>query len=60
MNNTDRTNAIADANKIWLFDALTEIRDLAARFDTFGDPGRTRAFIGDIAQIASRALPKGN
>lgn len=58
----DRTAAILDANKIELFDevqtlraALAEIQQMAARFDTFGDPGRTRAFIGDITRIAKRA-----
>lgn len=34
---------------------LAEVRDMAARFDTFGDSGRTRAFVGDIARIAQVA-----
>lgn len=31
---------------------LAEVRQMAACFDTFGDSGRTRAFVGDIARIA--------
>jgi hypothetical protein len=41
-----------------LREALTEVREMAGRFDTFGDPGRTRTFISDITQLADRALPK--
>src|SRR5689334_19744413 len=32
-------------------DLIAEALDLIDRFDTFGDPGRTRAFIGDLRRI---------
>lgn len=35
-----------------LLKRLAEVGQMAARFDTFGDSGRTRAFVGDIARIA--------
>lgn len=57
----DRINAIIDANKFELYDSnvilrrtLREIDDLAARFDTFGDPGRTRTFIGDLRHLIAQ------
>jgi hypothetical protein len=34
--------------------AVQEIAGMLDRFDTFGDAGRTRMFVGDLAQILSR------
>lgn len=55
MTDTDRINAIADANKIWLFDALTEIRDMADQFDTTGESDRVRVLVNDIIGVAEKA-----
>jgi hypothetical protein len=35
--------------------AIAEALDLIDRFDTFGDSGRTRAFVGDLRRILGGA-----
>jgi hypothetical protein len=35
--------------------ALAEISGMLDRFATFGDPGRTRAFVTDLGQIVAKA-----
>lgn len=47
--------AAAQQERAELQNRLAEIQQMTARFDTFGDPGRTRAFMGDVAQIAQVA-----
>lgn len=43
-----------DARLAVLEQVVSEVRDMLCRFDTPGDPGRTRTFVSDLTRIVNR------